>query len=151
MGVAERVCATLECECDERSIGLAAALVGGAAQCSDSELRACVGELSGDEARIDAAVTLLRAECSEGETSRCDTILVLDDALQAFPLEAMPAMRHTPASRVPSLALLGALLARESSLDTALAPRNATSLYYVLNPGGDLLKTQVRAISTIVM
>lgn len=152
--VAKRVARQLKLDVEESATSsderLLAALIGGAANCTDDEVRAALSMLTkrrqtndSDDDVVDEALRIVREECVRGDSDRHHVILVLDDRLQQLPLESMPSMRTTFATRVPSLAILHALLARHSSLDAALTPRNASDLYYVLNPAGDLKKTQV--------
>lgn len=73
--------------------------------------------------------------------------LVLDKSLQAFPWESIPCLRGRSVSRIPSLAFLRDRIDLAASLSKSLSPSHeiildSTKTSYVLNPGGDLLKTQ---------
>mmetsp|Transcript_40047 Transcript_40047/g.159318 ORF Transcript_40047/g.159318 Transcript_40047/m.159318 type:complete len:1374 (-) Transcript_40047:2504-6625(-) len=70
------------------------------------------------------------------------TILIADDRLQPFPWEMMPSVqkRQQQISRIPSAELLiGGLQVRSWE-----RPVNGNQSYFVLNPGGDLTRTQER-------
>lgn len=71
--------------------------------------------------------------------------LALDKNVQGIPWESIPVLRGQPVSRIPSLPfLLDHLeLARFSSPEKAgLLSVNARKVFYVLNPSGDLSRTQ---------
>lgn len=68
-------------------------------------------------------------------------VLVLDKACHEIPWESMPILRSKSVSRVPSLDILQTLLARQHH---DLRLNKDTSVRYILNPGGDLVKTQSR-------
>ncbi|KAJ8909202.1 hypothetical protein NDN08_005894 [Rhodosorus marinus] len=70
------------------------------------------------------------------------TILLADDSLQPFPWEMMPSVqrRQQQISRIPCAeVLIGGLEARSWE-----RPVNGNQSYFVLNPGGDLTRTQER-------
>lgn len=86
---------------------------------------------------------------ASGERERgAHTVLVLDKALDAFPWESLPCMRGAAASRVPSLACLGQLVAQADVAGAAAAGRppghvvSGRAGTYMLNPSADLAKTQ---------
>lgn len=63
-------------------------------------------------------------------------VLLLDKHIQSLPLESMPCLRSTSVSRVPCFSSLVELVnARVEKL-------NRDRVRYVLNPGGDLVRTQ---------
>jgi separase len=62
-----------------------------------------------------------------------DVFLVLDKNVQGIPWESIPALRGRPISRVPSLDFL---------VDRATGEIDASKVFYILNPSGDLLRTQ---------
>jgi len=83
------------------------------------------------------------------------TFLVLDKNVQGLPWESIPSLRGRPTSRIPSLAFLVDRIefARaqrklrnldddEATLGRAVV--NPKKTYFVLNPSGDLLKSQAR-------
>lgn len=80
---------------------------------------------------------------AEGDV-RGHVVLVLDDVLSVLPWEATPSLRPHSVSRVPSVALLRALLppSRGDKASTGTHTIDASSAYFVLNPGGDLPHTQ---------
>lgn len=65
-------------------------------------------------------------------------VLVLDTTLEQIPWESLPVLRelNTSVTRVPSLTFLC------HQLDHPVAPVNSRSLFYVINPGGDLQRTE---------
>lgn len=72
-------------------------------------------------------------------------LLVLDKNVQGFPWESIPVLRGLPVSRIPSLPFLLDHLefARLTSPEKAgLLSVNARKVFYVLNPSGDLARTQ---------
>lgn len=84
-------------------------------------------------------------------------ILVLDRSTQPIPWESLPSLRNLEISRLPSLTFLRdrIMLAHEwtgSNMGPKLSEPgefpyyaiDATKSSYVLNPGGDLTKTQQR-------
>lgn len=80
--------------------------------------------------------------------------LVLDKNLQGFPLESLPILRGRPISRIPSITTLIDWLSlakarnqqqNEPHSRQELADRvevDPTKVYYVLNPEGDLKRTE---------
>lgn len=117
------------------------------ASLSTDALRAALRDIAGSEAGADVerALKVLRAasKTSRRGLARDAVVLVLDDQLQALPLESMPTMRETSASRLPSLAL-GRALCERAVRSSAPARFDANKLFYVLNPAGDLKNTQQR-------
>lgn len=101
---------------------------------------------------IHAYYEALRSE--EGASSKQHIILILDKQLHVFPWESLPSLQDASVSRLPSLLDL-----RERSLDMRnqtlhlkktgaslshglrVSPKGGT---YILNPSGDLTKTQNR-------
>jgi hypothetical protein len=109
---------------------------------ADDELRVVLAEMSSDAAAASAALTALKqARASIGDAStRSDTIVTLDDALAALPIESMSCMRTSPVARAPSSTLMHAAL---DASDCCASTARADSLFYVLNPGCDLSRTEV--------
>jgi tetratricopeptide (TPR) repeat protein len=70
---------------------------------------------------------------------RSPLILILDEVLSSLPWESMPCLSDLPVCRLPCAALLGrcAEAARERG-----GAASADSVFYVLNPSGDLIRTQ---------
>ncbi|KAJ2181502.1 separin protein [Coemansia sp. RSA 551] len=119
-----------------------------------------------DEALTEFADRLCKvmAEFVDAETEQVDggsmhVVLVLDKHTQQIPWESLPTLRKYPASRVPSLAFLRSRMASMRSHKPmsalSLNPKSLTlaanvhgdcvdgsHLFYVLNPEGDLLRTQ---------
>ncbi|KAJ1802050.1 separin protein, partial [Coemansia sp. RSA 2523] len=119
-----------------------------------------------DEALTEFADRLCKvmAEFVDAETEQVDggsmhVVLVLDKHTQQIPWESLPTLRKYPASRVPSLAFLRSRMATMRSHKPmsalSLNPKSLTlaanvhgdrvdgsHLFYVLNPEGDLLRTQ---------
>lgn len=58
---------------------------------------------------------------------------MLDKNVQGLPWESIPALRGRPISRVPSLDFL---------VDRTPGDIDPSKVFYILNPGGDLLRTQ---------
>lgn len=82
---------------------------------------------------IEEAIGAYHADNQEARFSH--TVLVVDKQTQQFPWESMSMLRGRSVSRVPSIKVLGELLD---------SPEPSGSPYYVLNPSGDLPKTQER-------
>ncbi|KAJ2502660.1 separin protein [Coemansia sp. RSA 1972] len=125
-----------------------------------------------DEALTEFADRLCKvmAELVDAETEQVDggpmhVVLVLDKHAQQIPWESLPTLRKYSVSRVPSLAFLRSRMASmrlqkpmsalspnlTSSRGSIPLPLNASThgdrvdgshLFYVLNPEGDLLRTQ---------
>lgn len=66
-------------------------------------------------------------------------VLVVDRTTQMFPWESMPMFRDHSVSRVPSIAHLKILLEKHAQLQPKVE-----SVSYILNPSGDLIRTQER-------
>ncbi|KAI8918729.1 peptidase family C50-domain-containing protein [Entophlyctis helioformis] len=81
------------------------------------------------------------AEGGAGTRRRKHTVLILDKHSQHLPWESLPILRGQPVSRVPSCAMLARLLStrRVSGGRLTVDPSKA---FYVLNPSGDLSRTQ---------
>jgi separase len=96
-----------------------------------------------------------RPTASSAEEDEHHTFLVLDRHVQSFPWESLPALRSRSISRIPSLAFLTDRLHLAKHL-APTPPRSKTaspasdfsfpidvaSGFFVLNPSGDLKKTQ---------
>lgn len=77
-------------------------------------------------------------------TGRNPVLLILDKHVQALPWESMPMLKDVPVTRIPSVSLLNAQLESfnlmgNSSFHNGIQSGNT---FYIVNPGGDLLKTQ---------
>jgi separase len=72
----------------------------------------------------------------EALLKRKHTVLALDKLLQKLPIESIPLLRANSQSRVPSLQVLSSLLEKNSA---RIDPK---SVFYILNPGGDLVTSQ---------
>lgn len=68
-------------------------------------------------------------------------VLVLDKSCHELPWESMPMLRSKSVSRVPSLDILQTLLNKRQK---HLTLSKELPVKYILNPGGDLVKTQSR-------
>jgi separase len=82
------------------------------------------------------------------ETSRrspdSHVVLILDKELQCFPWESLPILREASVSRLPTISILRDILVAAGSAGP-LQPAfhiDDSKVYYVLNPGGDLISTQ---------
>lgn len=84
---------------------------------------------------IEEAIGLHFSDDAKNKHKYTHTVLVLDSATTQFPWENISSLCGRSVSRVSSLQVLSQLL------DT---PEPAGSPYYILNPGGDLPKTQDR-------
>jgi hypothetical protein len=71
-------------------------------------------------------------------------LLALDKNVQAFPWESIPCLRGRPVSRVPSLPVLLDQVALGKLMQPNSARRkvNSKKTHFILNPSGDLTKTQ---------
>ena len=136
---------------------------------SDAQLHDALGAYLTSAARkplpsslLNGAVSLLRskwttlaAELPKLESiRRAPLLLLLDEALAALPWESIPSLRGQPVSRLPCAGFLGRCTAAAatagdgqaaaagsvgSSVEAGVASSDA---YFVLNPGGDLERTQ---------
>ncbi|KAJ3159011.1 hypothetical protein HDU86_002180 [Geranomyces michiganensis] len=74
------------------------------------------------------------------------TILIPDKHLIAFPWESLPILRHVPVTRLPSIFFLRDILVKDQAAGGGVGSRPTTvdrkSVHYVLNPSGDLAKTE---------
>ncbi|KAG5360919.1 Separin [Yarrowia sp. B02] len=84
---------------------------------------------------IEEAIGLHYSDDTKGKHKYTHTVLVLDSATTQFPWENISSLCGRSVSRVSSLQVLSQLL------DT---PQPSGAPYYILNPGGDLPKTQDR-------
>jgi separase len=64
-------------------------------------------------------------------------VLCLDKSLQCLPWESIPSLLGQPVSRVNSFEMLEECLAHNAVIETE-------KLTYLLNPSGDLIRTQER-------
>ncbi|KAJ8439009.1 hypothetical protein Cgig2_013005 [Carnegiea gigantea] len=91
------------------------------------------------------AVSKLEAEYC---THRKPVILVLDSNVQMLPLESMPILREQEVYRMPSVAIIFATLQRSFIFEEAVSQDSRFPLidpldaFYLLNPSGDLSRTQ---------
>ncbi|KAJ2483780.1 separin protein [Coemansia sp. RSA 2131] len=113
---------------------------------------------------VDAETEQVDAETEQVDRGPMHVVLVLDKHAQQIPWESLPTLRKYSASRVPSLAFLRSRMATMRShkpmsalspnlmvplgKTPALAPNvyggcvDGSHLFYVLNPEGDLMRTQ---------
>jgi separase len=100
----------------------------------------------------DIIASLFEDQSMDDEHGPEHLILVLDRSTQSLPWESLPSLRGMDISRVPSLAFLRDRVMlheewsghpRGSDGQPAYVVNSARSAY-VLNPGGDLVKTQQR-------
>ncbi|CDK28566.1 unnamed protein product [Kuraishia capsulata CBS 1993] len=87
------------------------------------------------ESLIELSVSHMDMKPHESEADHI--VLVLSSACQYFPWESLPILRDLSVSRMPSFKLLLQVLENHG-----LDPVDANSGYYVLNPGGDLNRTE---------
>lgn len=101
--------------------------------------RAAAGPGPGASGRVAGSGTRSSgAEIAAGE-ARSPLILVLDEVLSALPWESMPCLSDQPVCRLPCAALLGRCVEAAQQRGGAAS---ADSAFYVLNPSGDLSRTQ---------
>lgn len=83
-----------------------------------------------------AAQYISALDCEEAQVG--STVFVLDSRLEQFPFESLPILRSNNAAstRVPSLQYL---IAQLSAVQKRPSPSN---VFYLLNPGGDLPRTE---------
>lgn len=84
-----------------------------------------------------------RPESDDTETEH--VFLALDKNVQGFPWESIPALRGRPVSRIPSLPFLLDQMKMAEHVNPNSAgnyPVNARKVFYILNPSGDLARTQ---------
>lgn len=74
------------------------------------------------------------------------TVLILDKETQMFPWESLPILRGRSVSRLPSMAFLRDRLLL---LTEGLVTVDPKSLFYMLNPAGDLVRTQEKFEATL--
>uniref|UniRef100_A0A914I4I4 separase n=1 Tax=Globodera rostochiensis TaxID=31243 RepID=A0A914I4I4_GLORO len=91
--------------------------------------------------------TNLRVKMVPEKMTKQYTMLVIPPSLSHLPWECLPIYRRAPlVYRIPCFHLFEHLMERIKNIPTSVDGRNS---YYVLNPGGDLAKTQER-ISTFI-
>jgi hypothetical protein len=73
---------------------------------------------------------------------RSPLILLLDEPLQQLPWESIPVLREHPVSRLPCGAFVRQCAGAATSLSVCRGAASLNSAYYVLNPSGDLQRTQ---------
>lgn len=98
-------------------------------------------ELDTDEITIDIEEALRSYYSRIGDFEQkqyAHTVLVVDKSCHIFPWESLPFLRDRPVSRVPSFAVLKDLLQRQQF------HIERKDVFYMLNPGKDLVKTQER-------
>lgn len=113
----------------------------------DSRLAGLVQQVEQDWFDADGLLVMLLGHSRVASASR-HLVLVLDEDLQEFPWEAMPALSDRSVSRMPSPAMLraalqGAVLERDGS-GGAVVRADSSQCFFVVNPSGDLDHTQVR-------
>ena len=121
-------------------------LLSASAVLQPSELKSAVADVLG--APLPALVVASARLGRLREAPRHPVILILDSHIQALPWESLPCLTacRQPASRVPSLSFLHTLwrshLADRASVVTAGVASD--SVFYVVNPEGNLPETQRR-------
>lgn len=107
-------------------------------------LLACTAGSGGADAAVAASETAGRLrDAMDGEdTSRGPVLLVLPEGAHHMAWEAMPALSRTVVTRLPSLHFLFAALQAAPALPPPL-PRPTHSITLVVNPAGDLPRTQL--------
>ena len=74
--------------------------------------------------------------------ARGPLVLVVDERLQALPWESTPLLDGQPACRLPSAEFVSSCDAGRAALEAAAGGVRSDDAYFVLNPSGDLLRTQ---------
>ena len=117
------------------------------------------GKAKGKSALASAAAAAMGDETSPGGGERLPLVLLLDESLGHLPWESVPLLRSLAVSRLPCAAFLGSCERAKlrmqasggggggSAASKASAAAGACSArfgdgYYVLNPAGDLARTQ---------
>lgn len=105
----------------------------------DSALSQLLREL--EDGWLGASIDLLL-----GDHDEAPVVLVADEKLQVFPWEMLPTLvdRKQTVTRVPSVSVLLRLLERREVDEAAMDAIDGSGAYFVLNPGGDLERTQTR-------
>ena len=113
----------------------------------DCRLAGLVQRVEQDWFGADGKLAMLLGHSRVASGSR-HLVLILDEDLQEFPWEAMPALSDRSVSRMPSPAMLraalqGAALERDGS-GGAVVRADSSKCFFVVNPSGDLDHTQVK-------
>ena len=77
-----------------------------------------------------------------GDCASRPLLLLIDEPLQPLLWESIPALREQPVCRLPCSALIGRCLGAAAALSAEESAADLNSLYYLLNPSGDLQRTQ---------
>ena len=83
-----------------------------------------------------------QSQSQQKSTSRTPLILMLDEPLQALPWESIPLLRGHPVCRLPCAGFVGQCADAAAKLSASNGAACLNSAYYVLNPSGDLQRTQ---------
>jgi separase len=65
-------------------------------------------------------------------------VLILDKNVQHLPFESLPILKGRPVSRLPNIAMVQQCLSRSREIQID----SHRSVFYLLNPSGDLTKTE---------
>ncbi|XP_048477121.1 separin-like [Rhincodon typus] len=133
-------------DCPDVDEELVKAVLGASHVLSDSDLRRIAEEVSATDPRkvllrLEAAVERMKSHPA-GQSPQL--VLILDKHLQRLPWESMPSLRALCVSRLPSFHfLLGYVVTKKHQVRSVLAEGvNPSSVYYVLNPQGNLPNTE---------
>ncbi|XP_060678360.1 separin [Hemiscyllium ocellatum] len=126
------------------------AMLGASSVLSDSDVQSLADRLGGAKGqkvlpRLQAAVHALRCLPTDPpRTCSSQLVLILDKHLQRLPWESIPTLRAHRVSRLPSFQFLLAYVAASTlQLRSVLTEGlNPSSVYYVLNPQGNLPNTE---------
>ncbi|KAL1522190.1 hypothetical protein AB1Y20_021828 [Prymnesium parvum] len=108
-----------------------------------SEMRKHVVDDS-EETRADSqdATDLGLAAHANSRESYSPLILLIDEPLQSLPWESIPLLRRKPVCRLPCASFVGGCTRAAATLINSSGAANLNSAFYVLNPSGDLQRTQ---------
>ncbi|KAJ3153581.1 hypothetical protein HDU89_000623 [Geranomyces variabilis] len=108
------------------------------------DLDGLVDDIRDAHAEFYRAYTELRKTAGEPPRQPTHTILIPDKHLIAFPWESLPTLRQVPVTRLPSIFFLRDILVRDRAEGIAASrvTLDRKSVHYVLNPSGDLAKTE---------
>ncbi|ODO11404.1 hypothetical protein I350_00183 [Cryptococcus amylolentus CBS 6273] len=122
-------------------------------------LEVALSELDMDEIAIDIKSVLEKIEAKQVKSTNLTeehVFLALDKNVQSFPWESIPILRGRPVSRIPSLSFLLDQVAMGNHLRPSLTRSlvepgdqpttqrtvNSRRTFYILNPSGDLARTE---------
>ncbi|WVQ71462.1 hypothetical protein IAR50_000999 [Cryptococcus sp. DSM 104548] len=122
-------------------------------------LEVALSELDMDEIALDIKSVLEKMEAKQVKSTNLTeehVFLALDKNVQSFPWESIPILRGRPVSRIPSLSFLLDQVAMGNHLRPSLTQSlvesdnrsttqrtvNSRRTFYILNPSGDLARTE---------